>query len=59
MMIRRMDLVIIPKGELVLRQGDVLIVHYQERAPLSDGPVIEEGDVKSVALTDTASKNGK
>jgi cell volume regulation protein A len=42
MMVRRMDLVIIPKGELVLRQGDVLIVYRQEGAPMPESPVLED-----------------
>lgn len=42
MMVRRMNLVIIPKGELVLRQGDVLIVYRQEGAPMPESPVLED-----------------
>ena len=47
MLVRRMDLVIIPKGELVLRQGDVLIVHYQEGVISSDGPILEEASAQT------------
>ena len=47
MLVRRMDLVIIPKGELVLRQGDVLIVHYQEGVISNDGPILEEAPAQT------------
>lgn len=39
MMVRRKDMVIIPKGALTLKEGDVLIVHHQEGVAAPESPV--------------------
>lgn len=47
MMVRRKDMVIIPKGGLVLKEGDVLIVHRQEGAAAPESPVPEVAEVSA------------